>query len=156
MRLSLRSAALFTLLSFAFAARASGNESIPTPETLARLELRASQANPREQCFLYAELIHDLTAQAAAQLAAADASQSDTAQAAATLRQIDRFVPLIQRNLTHNPKRLKDAEILLHSTTYLFSQLLHHVSDEDRAALHLTLAHLTQLNEELLTEVFNH
>jgi|GEM_PF-561808 len=144
------SIAFFSLFFFVLPARAA-NESIPTPEALARLELRAAQAKPREQCFLYTELVHGLTQQAAAQLAA-----DDTGHAAATLRQIDQDAQLIQRSLTHNSNRLKDAELLLHDTTYRLGQLLHLVSGDDRATVHSTLKQLNQLNDELLTQVFTH
>src|SRR5580698_10415677 len=56
-------------------------ESIPTAEGIAQLEQRASMANPREQCFLYTELVHTMTEKAGKEL-----SDGDTAQAAATLK----------------------------------------------------------------------
>jgi hypothetical protein len=115
------------------------------------LEIRADKAKPREQCFLYTELVHGLTQQAAAQLAA-----DDTEQAAATLRQIDQDAHLIQRSLTHNSNRLKEAQKLLHDTTFRLGQLLHLVSGDDRATVQDTLKQLNQLNDELLTQVFNH
>jgi hypothetical protein len=149
MSLALRSIAALSLFFLALPARAAANESIPTPEALARLELRAAQAKPREQCFLYAELVHGLTQQAAAQLAA-----DDTEQGAATLRQIDQDAHLIQRSLAHNSNRMKDAQKLLHDTTYRLGQLLHLVSGDDRATVQDTLRQLNQLNDELLTQVF--
>ena len=147
MGLTLRSIAALSLFFLVLPARAAANESIPTPEALARLEVRAAQAKPRDQCFLYTELVHGLTQQAAAQLAA-----DDTEQAAATLRQIDQDAHLIQRSLTHNSNRLKEAQKLLHDTTFRLGQLLHLVSGDDRA----TVQELNQLNDELLTQVFNH
>ena len=145
------SIAFLSFVVFALPAHAAANESIPTPEALAQLELRAAHAKPREQCFLYTELVHGLTAQAAAQLAA-----DDTDHAAVTLRQIDHFVPLIHLNLTRNSNRLKDAEKLLHDTTFRLGQLLHLVNGDDRATVQDTLRQLNQLNDELLTQVFTH
>ena len=147
----LGSVACLSLFFLALPARAAANESIPTPEALAQLELRAAHAKPREQCFLYTELVHGLTQQAAAQLAA-----DDTDHAAATLRQIDQDAQLIQRNLTHNSNHLKDAEKLLHDTTFRLGQLLHLVSGDDRATVQQTLRQLNQINDELLNQVFNH
>jgi len=144
------SIAFFSLFFFVLPARAA-KESIPTPQALARLEQRAAQAKPREQCFLYTELVHGLTQQAAAQLAA-----DDTEQAAATLKQIAHFVPLIQGSLTRNSNRLKEAEKLLHDTTYRLGQLLHLVNGDDRATVQDTLRQLNQINDELLNQVFNH
>ena len=150
MSLTLRSIAALSLFFLVLPARAA-KESIPTPQALARLEQRAAQAKPREQCFLYTELVHGLTQQAAAQLAA-----DDTEQAAATLKQIAHFVPLIQGSLTRNSNRLKEAEKLLHDTTYRLGQLLHLVSGDDRATVQDTLRQLNQINDELLNQVFNH
>ena len=151
MKLPLRSIAALSLFFLALPARAAANESIPTPEALAQLELRAAHAKSREQSFLYTELVHGLTQQAAAQLAA-----DDTEHAAATLRQIDQDARLIQRSLARNSKRLKDAQKLLHDTTLRLGQLLHLVSGDDRATVQSTLKQLNQLNDELLTQVFNH
>ena len=149
MSLALRSIAALSLFFLVLPARAAANESIPTPDALARLEVRAAQAKPREQCFLYTELVHGLTQQAASQLAA-----DDTEQAAATLRQIDQDAHLIQRSLARNSNRLKDAEKLLHDTTYRLGQILHLVNGDDRASVQGTLRQLNQLNDELLTQVF--
>jgi hypothetical protein len=151
MSLALRSIAALSLFFLVLPARAAANESIPTPEALARLEVRAAQAKPREQCFLYTELVHGLTQQATAQLA-----DDDTEQAAATLKQIDQDAHLIQRSLARNSNRLKDAELLLHDTTYRLGQLLHLVSGYDRATVQNALKQLNQLNDELLNQVFTH
>ena len=151
MSLALRSIAALSLFFLVLPARAAANESIPTPEALARLEVRAAQAKPREQCFLYTELVHGLTTQAAALLAA-----EDTEQATATLRQIDQDTQLIQRSLARNSNRLKDAQKLLHDTTFRLGQLLHLVNGDDRATVQETLKQLNQLNDELLTQVFKH
>src|ERR1035437_4052544 len=140
MSLALRSIAALSLFFLVLPARAAANESIPTPEALAQLEVRAAQAKPREQCFLYTELVHGLTQQAAAQLAA-----DDTDHATATLRLIDQDAHLIQRSLAHNSNRLKDAEKLLHDTTFRLGQLLHLVSGDDRATVQDTLRQLNQL-----------
>jgi hypothetical protein len=151
MSLALRSIAALGLFFLVLPARAAANESIPTPEALAQLELRAAQAKPRDQCFLYTELVHGLTQQAAAQIAA-----DDTDHAAATLRQIDQDAQLIQRSLARNSNRLKDAEKLLHDTTFRLGQLLHLVSGDDRATVQDTRRQLNQINDELLNQVFNH
>ena len=139
------------LLFLVVPACAAPKDSTPTPEALAQLQQRAAQAKPSEQCFLYTELVHGLTQQAAAQIAA-----DDTERATATIRQIDKVTPLIQHNLTHNSNRLKDAELLLQDTTYRLGQMLHLLNGDDRASVQNTLAQLNHLNDELLTQVFNH
>ena len=127
------------------------NETIPAPEALAQLELRASQANPREQCFLYTELVHTMTEKAGKEIA-----NGETEQATATLKQVNRFAHLIQMNLAKDTKQLKNAEILMHHTTYRLAQYLHLVQPDDQATVQATLKQLDQVNDELLTQVFSH
>lgn len=122
-----------------------------TPEALQQLEQRASEAKPREQCFLYTELVHIMTEKAGKEI-----NDGDTEQAAATLKQIDKYAHLIHLNLARDTKRLKSAEMLMHSTTYRLGQYLHLVSGDDQATVKDTLKQLNQVNDELLAQVFNH
>ncbi len=147
----LGSIAFVCLLFLGVPACAAPKDSLPTPEALAQLQQRAAQAKPSEQCYLYSELVHGLTQQAAAQIAA-----DDTDRATATIRQIDKYTPLIQHNLTRDSNRLKDAEMLLQDTTYRLSQMLHLLNGDNRASVQDTLAQLNHLNDELLTQVFTH
>jgi len=143
------SIAFFSFVFLALPARAAANESIPTPEALAQLQQRAAQASPTDQCYLYAELVHGLTQQAAAQIAADDAEL-----ATATLRQIDKVAPLLKLNLTRKSKRLKDSELLLQDTTYRLSQMMHLLDGDDQASIQNTLRQLDKLNDEMMTQVF--
>jgi hypothetical protein len=122
-----------------------------TPEALQQLEQRASDAKPREQCFLYTELVHVMTEKAGKEI-----NDGDTEQAAATLQQIDKYAHLIHLNLARDTKRLKSAEMLMHNTTYKLGQYLHLVSGDDQKIVKDTLKQLDQVNDELLTQVFNH
>lgn len=132
-------------------ARAAADEAIPSPDALAQLELRASQANPREQCFLYTQLIHTMTRKAGREIA-----DGDTEQAAHTLTQVNRYAHLIHVNLAHDAKRLKDAEQIMQNTTFRLAQVLHLVSGPDKVTVQDTLKQLDQVNEELLAQVFTH
>jgi hypothetical protein len=129
----------------------AADEIIPTPDVLAQLEQRASQANPREQCFLYTQLVHTMTQKAGQEIAA-----GDTEQAAATLKKVNLYAHLIHLNLARDTRRLKDAEQLMHNTTYRLAQVMHLVSGPDRDTLQDTLKQLNQVNDELLTQVFTH
>jgi hypothetical protein len=129
---------------------AAGAEAF-TPEALQQLEQRASEAKPREQCFLYTELVHVMTEKAGKEI-----SDGDTEQAAATLKQIDKYVHLIHLNLARDTKRLKNAEMLMHNATYRLGQYLHLVSADDQATVKDTLKQLNQINDELLSQVFSH
>jgi hypothetical protein len=140
---------LVPLLCLSIPARAAANDVIPTPDVLAQLEVQANQANPREQAFLYTQLVHTMTQEAGREIADGEAEQ-----AATTLKKVNRYAHLIHLNLAHNAKRLKDAQELMHNTTYRLAQVLHLVSGEDRTTVQDTLKQLDQVNDELLTEVF--
>jgi hypothetical protein len=129
---------------------AAGAEAF-TPEALQQLEQRASEAKPREQCFLYTELVHVMTEKAGKEI-----SDGDTEKAAATLKQIDKYAHLIHLNLARDTKRLKNAEMLMHNATYRLGQYLHLVSADDQATVKDTLKQLNQINDELLAQVFSH
>jgi hypothetical protein len=150
-----RAALLFACLSLASTlalpahASAADKDSIPTPQSLSELEQRANQAKPREQCFLYTQLVHEMTEEAGQQI-----SSGETEQAAATLKQVNRYAHLIHLNLARDTKQVKNAEMLMRGTTYRLGQFLHLVSGDDQKTLQDTLAQLDQVNEELLTQVF--
>jgi hypothetical protein len=150
--LHLVSLGLLSALCFAPSAHArTKTEAIPTPEAIAELEQRASLASPREQPFLYTELVHDMTEQAGKQI-----NDGESEKAAATLKQVNRYAHLIHINLARDTKRLKDAEELMHHTTYKLAQFLHLVSGPDKETVQATLTQLDQVNDELLTQVFTH
>lgn len=130
---------------------ASADEAVPSPDALAQLELRASQANPREQVFLYTQLVHTMTQKAGKEIA-----DGDTEQAAATLSKINQYAHMIHVTLARNAKKLKDAEELMHNTTFRLGQVLHLASGPDKATVQETLKQLDQVNDEILAEVFTH
>jgi hypothetical protein len=145
-------AALCCCLILTPALHAGGiDESVPTADVIAELEQRASQAKPREQCFLYTELVHTMTEKAGKEIA-----DGETEQAAATLRLVSQYARMIHMNMAQDARRLKDAEILMHHTTYKLGQYLHLVSGDDRVTVQTTLSQLDQVNDELLAQVFQH
>lgn len=149
--ISLASLGLLTALCFNVPAHAASIDSVPTADALAQLEQRARDANPREQCFLYTELIHGMTERAGQEI-----SDGETEQAASTLKKVNQYAHLIQMNLARNTKKIKDAQMLMHHTTYRLAQYLHLVSDDDKQTVQDTLKQLNQVNEELLSQVFQH
>jgi len=124
---------------------------VPTADGLAQLEQRAREAKPREQCFLYTELVHTMT-----EMAAKEISDGETEQAATTLQKVNQYAHLIQMNLARDTKKIKDAQMLMHHTTYRLAQYLHLVSADDQKSVQDTLKQLNQVNEELLAQVFQH
>ena len=133
------------------ACAAAIDESIPDAQTLSQLEARAEQANPRDQCFLYTELIHTMT-----EMAGKELRSGDLEQAAIMLKQINHYAQLIHMDLASNTKRLKNAEMLMEHTTFKLNEFLHQSSSEDRPTLQATLKRLDQVHDELLAQVLKH
>jgi hypothetical protein len=129
-------------------ARAAG-EVLLTEAALTQLESRAETAQPREQCFLYAELVHYLTELAGNQLA-----NGEEVQAGTTLRHIDAIAQKIHMSLARDSKKLKDTELLMHHTTRRLSDILHVSASDERGVLQATLKRLDDVQNELLTQVF--
>ena len=127
------------------------DENLPDAQMLAQLELRAQQAGPRDQCFLYTELVHTMT-----EIAGRQMLNGDIEQATNTLKQVNHYAQLIHIDLAGNSKRIKNAEMLMHHTTYRLSEYLHKASNEDQDTLKATLKQLNQVHEELLAEVLKH
>jgi hypothetical protein len=127
------------------------DESIPDPQFIAQLESRALQAKPREQCFLYAEIVHSMT-----RLAGKQFLDGDVEEASATLKKIEHYAQLIHQQLANDTRRVKDAEMLMQHTTVHMGEAMHRASGDDRAELQATLKHLDHVHDELLAQVFNH
>jgi hypothetical protein len=126
-------------------------ETLPDAQALAQLELRAQQAGPRDQCFLYTELVHTMT-----EIAGRQMINGDIDQASNTLKKVNRYAQLIRMDMASNSKRLKNAEMLMHHTTYRLGEYLHKASSEDQDTLKATLKQLNQVHEELLAQVLKH
>jgi len=134
------------------AAHASSvDENLPDAQALAQLEIRAQQAGPRDQCFLYTELVHTMT-----EIAGKQMLDGDIDKASDTLKKVNHYAQLIHMDLASNSKRLKNAEMLLHHTTYRLGEYLHKASSEDQDTLKVTLKQLDQVHSELLAEVLKH
>jgi len=142
---------LSMMLALPSARAATGDDILLDQQAIAQLEARAAQANPREQCFLYTELVHHMTEVAAHQM-----NEGDTQHASATLKRVEHYARLIHMGLAKDTKRLKNAEMLMHKTTYRLTGFLHSASDEDKATLQATLKQLDTVQEELLDQVFSH
>jgi len=139
-------------LSFCVPAHASSNtDNLLDAQALAQLEQRAQQAGPRDQCFLYTELVNAMTEVAGRQML-----NGDIDQASATLKKVNHYAQLIHMDMANNSKRLKNAEMLLHHTTYRLGEYLHKASSEDQDTLKTTLKQLDKVHEELLSEVMKH
>lgn len=144
-------AGLFAVTYITPTVYAASKDEVPSPAVLAELEQRASQANPREQCFLYTQVVHAIVEKAGKELA-----DGDTQQANATLKLASQYAHLIQTSIVKDTKRLKNAEELMHHTTYKLGQYLHLVSPDDKPTVQATLTQLDRVNDDMLNQVFSH
>ena len=119
------------------------------PQTMAALMVKAEQAQPKEQCFLYAELVHDMTELAGQQMNAGDGDH-----ASATLRLIQKYAEKIHMGVAEDGKKMKNAEQLMRHTSYRLNDILNAASYEDRQVLQSTLKQLEQVQTELMMQVF--
>ncbi len=130
---------------------ATVDEALPDAGTLAQMEARALQAKPREQCFLYTELVHTMTEIAGRQMLA---GETDSAQA--TLKRVEHYAMLIHLGLANDTKRLMNAQMLMHHTTRRLDEYVRNAAFEDRESMQATLKQLTRVEDELLNQVFVH
>lgn len=125
------------------------DDKIPDMQSIAALEARADQAQPREQCFLYAQLVHQMTELSLRQYAAGDVEQ-----ATSLLKHVQQFAKKIHLSMAENDKRLKNAEILLSHTAFRLNEMLHSSSFEDRPVVQATLSDVNQAQNEAMMQVF--
>lgn len=151
MRFPLQTAALLISVLLVPVARAATNDVALDSAALAQMEVRAMHADPREQCFLYTELVQIYTDVAGRQMAAGEMTE-----ASATLKRVQGFAEHIHMGLAKDTKRLKSAEMVMHTATHRLGQYVHLVSDEDKAVVASTLKQLDKVNDELLAQVFAH
>jgi hypothetical protein len=116
---------------------------------LAALQVKADQAQPKDRCFLYAKLISQLTDLASHQL-----NSGDSGQASETLQLVQRYAEKIHVGVADNSKKLRDAEVLMQRTTFRLQDILSQASYEDRQTLEATLKQLSQVQAQLMMQVF--
>lgn len=118
-------------------------------QTIAALEARAAQASPKEQCFLYAQLVHEMIEFSAHQYA-----NGEVEQATSLLKRAQEFTHKIHAAVSMDDKKLKDAQILLRHTAFRLNELLHSAGTEDRPVMAETLAQLNAAQTETMLAVF--
>ena len=127
----------------------SAENKSPDPETIAALEARANQAQPREQCFLYAQLIQQMTELSIHQYAAGNFDKATN-----LLKRVQGITQKLHVTLANNDKRLKDAEILLSHSAFRLNEMLHATSIQDRPLVQDTLAQVSQAQNDTMMQVF--
>lgn len=121
----------------------------PNEQSIAALEVKASQAQPRDQCFLYAQLVQQMTELSVRQYAA-----GDIANAEKLLKRIQSMAQKIHLSMSRNDKRLKNAEILLSNTAFRLTEMLHSSDFDERQLLQQTLAKVNHAQDEAMMQVF--
>ena len=125
------------------------NERPADMQTIEALEARATAAQPREQCFLYAELVHQMT-----ELSVREYAAGDVDNAGNLLKRIRLLAQKIHLALAGDDKRLKSAEILLSHTAFRLKELLHGSSYDDRPLVEATLTDIDHAQNEAMMQVF--
>jgi hypothetical protein len=117
--------------------------------TLTALQAKADQAQARDKCFLYAELVSQMT-----ELADQQFNSGDSVQASKTLDLIRLYADKIHIDVADDSRRLKNAESLIQRTAFRLRDLLRAASYEDRPDVEATLKQLNQVQTQLMMQVF--
>lgn len=142
--------AIFVIGMIAVPVRASSSDvALLDQQQIDALEAKASEAQPREQAFLYAELVQQMTELSIRQYAA-----GDVGKATGLLKDIQKFAQKIHLSLAGNDKRLKNAEILLNRTAFRLNEMLQSTNYEDRPLVKQALAQVSQAQDAAMMEVF--
>jgi hypothetical protein len=142
---------LVFLIPFTSLARASNLDEAPLDAaTLLQMEQRAETAQPRDQCYMFAEVLHGLTELAGRQMAA-----GDDEQAAATFTHIDSVAEKMEKASAANAKRLKNAEMILEHITRRLTDMAHIASSDQRNATQAALKNIDHLHTQVLAVLFS-
>ena len=116
---------------------------------LAALQAKANQAQPRDRCFLYAELVSQIT-----DLAGKQFNSGDSERASETLKLVQQYAEMIHMEVADDSKKLKDAESLMQRTSFHLKSILSRASYEDRPVLEVTLKQLNEVQAQLMMQIF--
>jgi hypothetical protein len=150
MRCVVQIVALITLAAVVPACASSLDNPSPDQRSIDELEARASQAQPREQCFLYAQLVHQMT-----ELSVKQYTAGNVDAATGLLKRIQIMAQKIHLSLADNDKRLKNAEILLSRTAFRLGEMLRSTDFQDRPLVQQTLSEVNQAQNEAMMQVFH-
>src|ERR1700733_6130603 len=124
------------------------DDRVVDPQAMAALMAKADQAQPKEQCFLYAELVHQMT-----ELAGQQFSSGDEDHASATLHLGQKYAAKTHRGGAADGKKMKNAEELRRHTSFRLTGIRNAASCDDRQILQATLKQLEQVQTELMMQV---
>lgn len=139
------------LITFPSSARATHVDEAPLDAAaLTQMEQRAEEAQPRDQCYMFAEVLHGLTELAGRQIAAGDDTDANV-----TLSHIDSVAIKMEKSSAANAKRLKNAEMLLEHITRRLTDMAHVASSGQRIATQAALQRINQLHTQVLAVIFS-
>jgi hypothetical protein len=131
------------------ACAAAAEKKIPEDQTLASLEQRATEAHAKSQCYVYAQLVHDMVEYGARQYAAGNVEE-----ASGVLKRSQEFARKIRNLVATDTRKVKESEILLRHAAYRLNDLLHATSYEDGPLVQETLAQVNQADTAMMLQVF--
>jgi hypothetical protein len=133
-------------LTFGCAPKSAADE---TPTAIAALQAKTDQAKPRDRCFLYAELVSQMTDLAGKQL-----RSGEYGEALESLKLVRRYADKTLLGVGDDSRKLKDAEMLMRHTSFRLEDILHQASYDDRRDLEETLKELYKVQTQLMMQVF--
>jgi len=119
--------------------------------TLTSMETKAATAEPRDQCFLYTEILHGWT-----ELAGRDMLAGDDSGFALAVQHADADAARLKSAISHDSKRLKNAELLLEHSVHRLSDMLHASPMDQHDRMQAVLRHVSSVHDDLLAAVFAH
>lgn len=119
-------------------------------QSINALQAKILQAQPREQCFLYAQLVHQMT-----EFSLHQYSAGEDQKAAGLLKQVQTLAHKIHLSMSDDNRRLKDTQILLRHTAFRLTEMLHNSSLDDQPLVAETLAQVNQAQDEAMLQVFH-
>jgi hypothetical protein len=145
----LTSSLLFSL-SVAPACASGFDDKTPNQQSIDALTARANQAQPRDQSFLYTQLIHEMTEFSLRTYAAGDIEKATT-----LLKNVQALSTKLHISISNDDKKLKEAEILLRHTAFRLNEMLHSSSYDDQPLVQETLAQVNKAQVEAMMHVFS-
>lgn len=124
-------------------------EIVTDERILMSMEQNASQAPAKSQCYLYAQLVHEMIEYSVRQYAA---GRIETA--AEMLRRSQAIARRVRLLIADDTKKLKETQILLRRAAYRLTDMLHGCSYQDRPLVQETLTQLNEANNDVIVQVF--
>jgi hypothetical protein len=130
-------------------ARAKAPDTALNSAALIIMEQQADRAKPREQCYLYTQLVNALTDTASRQVAA-----GEDEDAGKTVGRIAEVTAKLQSAAERDARKLKDAEKILSESSRKLKELARIASGGERDEMRAALAKLDAVHNKVLALVF--